>query len=460
MPCVQTRIHADFDSAESIVDSDLEDGELRKMLDAPLCVHGRGENYGSSHTPTASGKPEAKIIHKRGASAQRTQADHSRRESLRSNSSQEPPASGTPDAVFSSRSEEPGNQLESSFLKSKLGRSLLKGFKDNLLCQARSQIMKQAFPTWNKCSHEKTAGSPCAPREESFLVPLKYIEVIRHTQTCFGHTTRAQNLSAGLFTNFSDGPRSQSLSRKLELHVIGRHGRLRAWYQRFHPQFQQLTECTLRRHWRLHSNIVLFLSFFSLFTGRHASAVLYAIVFSRTHIWIETGLESGHLNSEFGWNIDRTHTRTTHLCTCRSSAHCPRRCFTHHANTRGSRANTAQDCALWCLQQDSVMSHMLPHVSQNTFTRSLSPTFRSYSPSLSCPSELDQETLRDPRRSGRKTKSASLTGNEPKVTQSDDPEVELDLNLGTDPYQIRVLDERILLDDYQNPSTEDTEESG
>ena len=156
MPCVQTRIHADFDSAESIVDSDLEDGELRKMLDAPLCVHGRGENYGSSHTPTASGKPEAKIIHKRGASAQRTQADHSRRESLRSNSSQEPPASGTPDAVFSSRSEEPGNQLESSFLKSKLGRSLLKGFKDHLLCQARSQIMKQAFPTWNKCSHEKT----------------------------------------------------------------------------------------------------------------------------------------------------------------------------------------------------------------------------------------------------------------------------------------------------------------
>ena len=32
------------------------------------------------HEPTASGEPEAKIMQKRGASAQRTQADHSRRE--------------------------------------------------------------------------------------------------------------------------------------------------------------------------------------------------------------------------------------------------------------------------------------------------------------------------------------------------------------------------------------------
>ena len=70
------------------------------------CTHmGRGENYGSSHRPTASGKPEAKKMQKRGASAQRTQADHSGRESLKSNSSQEPQASGKPDAVFSSRSD-------------------------------------------------------------------------------------------------------------------------------------------------------------------------------------------------------------------------------------------------------------------------------------------------------------------------------------------------------------------
>ena len=42
----------------------------------------------------------------------------------------------------------------------------------------------------------------------------------------------------------------------------------------------------------------------------------------------------------------------------------------------------------------SVMSHMLPHLSQNTSARLLSLIFRPYSPSLSCPSELDQETLR------------------------------------------------------------------
>ena len=61
---VQSRIHTDYDSAESIADSDLEDGELREMLDSPLHVHGRGGNYGSSRKPTASGKPEAKITQK------------------------------------------------------------------------------------------------------------------------------------------------------------------------------------------------------------------------------------------------------------------------------------------------------------------------------------------------------------------------------------------------------------
>ena len=93
MPYSQSRIHSDYDSAERIADSDLEDGELRKMLASPMYVHGRRENYGSSHKPTASGKPEAKIMQKRGASAQRTQADHSRRESKKSNPSQEPRAS-------------------------------------------------------------------------------------------------------------------------------------------------------------------------------------------------------------------------------------------------------------------------------------------------------------------------------------------------------------------------------
>ena len=97
--------------------------------------------------PIASGKPEAKIMQKRGASANRTQADNSRKESLKSNSSQEPRASGKPDAVLSSRSDEPGKLFESSIFKyadpSKLGRSLLEGNKDHLLSEARSELMKQ-----------------------------------------------------------------------------------------------------------------------------------------------------------------------------------------------------------------------------------------------------------------------------------------------------------------------------
>ena len=92
MSYIQSKIHSDYDSAESIADSDLEDGELRKMLASPLYTRERGENSDSSRRPRASEKAEAVVLQKRGASAQRTQADHSRRESLMSSSSQEPGA--------------------------------------------------------------------------------------------------------------------------------------------------------------------------------------------------------------------------------------------------------------------------------------------------------------------------------------------------------------------------------
>ena len=107
----------------------------------------------------ASGKPEAKVLQKRGTSANRTQADdHSREESLKSNLSQEPLASGKPDALFSSRSDETGNQFESSVFKyaSKLGRSLLEGNKDLLLSQARSELVRQEHQvgSLNSCINE------------------------------------------------------------------------------------------------------------------------------------------------------------------------------------------------------------------------------------------------------------------------------------------------------------------
>ena len=72
MPCVQSSVHSDYDSAESIADSDLEDGELRKMLASPLYMQSR-EDCKSSRIPTASGKPAA-MIQERGASAKRTEA--------------------------------------------------------------------------------------------------------------------------------------------------------------------------------------------------------------------------------------------------------------------------------------------------------------------------------------------------------------------------------------------------
>ena len=64
-----------------------------------------------------------------------------------SSSSQEPRAYGKRDAMFSSRSNEPGNQLESSIFKfadpSKLGRSFVEDNEDHLLSQTRSELIKQ-----------------------------------------------------------------------------------------------------------------------------------------------------------------------------------------------------------------------------------------------------------------------------------------------------------------------------
>ena len=99
-------------------------------------------------------------MQKRGASANRIPADHSTRESWKSNSSQEPRASGKPDALFSSRSDEPGNQFESSMFKyadvSKVGRSPLEGNKGHLLSQARSELMRQEHHvvSLNSCINE------------------------------------------------------------------------------------------------------------------------------------------------------------------------------------------------------------------------------------------------------------------------------------------------------------------
>ena len=69
----QSHMHFD-DSVESIADSDLEDGELQKMLISPL------------HAQKASGKPDAMVVQEREVSAQFAQPV--RKVSLRSRSSE------------------------------------------------------------------------------------------------------------------------------------------------------------------------------------------------------------------------------------------------------------------------------------------------------------------------------------------------------------------------------------
>ena len=138
----QSQMYFD-DSVESIADSDLEDGELQKMLTSPLYVQ------------KASGKPDAMVMQEREVSAHYTQAD--RKESLRSHSSVGQKALVKPNALISS---EQGNLIRSSVFRntnlSNLRGSLLEGNKDHLLNQAKSDLAKQKLhvKSLNKCIGE------------------------------------------------------------------------------------------------------------------------------------------------------------------------------------------------------------------------------------------------------------------------------------------------------------------
>ena len=84
------------ESMESIADSDLEDGELQKMLTSPL------------YAQKASEKPVALVVQEREVSAQFTQADR------RGHSSEGQKAVGKPNELFSS---EQGNLIRSSVFR-------------------------------------------------------------------------------------------------------------------------------------------------------------------------------------------------------------------------------------------------------------------------------------------------------------------------------------------------------
>ena len=106
----------------------------------------------------------------------------------------------------------------------------------------------------------------------------------------------------------------------------------------------------------------------------------------------------------------------------------------------------------------------LPHLTLTTRTRPLSPTspiFPTFPPSHPRPLAPDAYLPCDgPRQSGGSTQIPSLTSYAPKVIEPADLEprrIELDRNLGTDPYQTQ---QRILGENFLNPIAEDVDEFG
>ena len=122
----------------STADSDLEDGELQKMLTSPL------------YAQKTSVKPDAMVMQEREVSARCTQAD--RQDSLRSHSSQGEKALlwGNPMHCFHL------NREVRNAYPSNLRGSLLEGNKDHLFHQARSVLAKQELrvESLNKCIGE------------------------------------------------------------------------------------------------------------------------------------------------------------------------------------------------------------------------------------------------------------------------------------------------------------------
>ena len=120
------------------------------------------------------------------------------------------------------------------------------------------------------------------------------------------------------------------------------------------------------------------------------------------------------------------------------------------------------------------MCHSLPHLTLTTSTSYLSPSspiFPTISPTLTRLLVHDELFPCDvPQQSDGSTQIPSGTGYKPRVvdttvieTEAIEPEdlkprrIELDRNLGADPYQLR---EGFMRDNYQNPFAEDVEGFG
>ena len=119
MSYLQTRMHFD-ESMESNADSDLEDGEIRKLL-----------------TSQRASETRCNGVQEREVSAQT------------SHSSEDHRASGKPAALFSPKSDEQRNQMWSSVFGnanvSNLSKTLLEGNKDHMLNRARTDLAEEKF---------------------------------------------------------------------------------------------------------------------------------------------------------------------------------------------------------------------------------------------------------------------------------------------------------------------------
>ena len=122
MSYLQSRMHFG-ESMEDNADSDLENGEIRKLLTSSLCAQG------------ASGRPDAIDIQESEVNAQTSPSSEGRE------------ATGRPVALFSPKRMEQRNHMWSSVFGnanlSNLSGTLLAGNQDHLLNQARSDLARK-----------------------------------------------------------------------------------------------------------------------------------------------------------------------------------------------------------------------------------------------------------------------------------------------------------------------------
>ena len=152
------------------------------------------------------------------------------------------------------------------------------------------------------------------------------------------------------------------------------------------------------------------------------------------------------VRTSVGWEInfstpDGECRQNTHPArhNCARTAHHRTHCastVTHHANTRGS-SRLPWWCVKSILSSQRHVSYVAALVKEHFNTISL--TYFTYLPYCS----VFRNWIKR-----RNSKSASPTSKKPKMVQTDDDfeprRIELDRNIGTDPYQIPVFEERIL----------------